>query len=86
MCIRDSFMPAAGRRVGDEPIHHAAEFRCIERFADDAGRSQQHIAQFALYRRGGDLGGEFGRHAAGLAGERVGVAGIDDKRAGARCV
>ena len=31
--------------------------------------------------RGGDLGGELGRLASGLAGEGIGVAGIDNKRA-----
>ena len=72
---------APGAASRDQLVHHAVEFRRIERLADHAGRGEKDVRRLAAGSLGGDLGGELGRLASGLAGEGIGIAGIDHQRA-----
>jgi hypothetical protein len=63
-------------------IQHAVEFGGIERLADYAGRRKEDFIGAAAHCFRGDLRGDRGRLLAGLAGEGIGVAGIDHQRAG----
>ncbi len=75
---------AVGGGLDGELGQNAVESLRRQRLADDAGRSQKHFAGLAADRGGGELGGEGAGLAAALAGEGIGIAGIDDERAGAR--
>src|SRR5437870_767009 len=68
--------------VGDEAVHYAVECAGVERLADHPSRGEVHVARPAADRLGGNAGGELTRLAAGLAGEGVGIAGIDHQRSG----
>ena len=52
-----------------------------QRLADHAGGGEEHLARAAAHGLGGERRGELGGVAAALAGEGVGVAGIDHERA-----
>ena len=73
--------PAVGPRLLREFLQHAIEFMRVERFADDPRGRQKNLALGRAGRRGGELRREFDRLRAGLAGEGVGVSGIDEQRA-----
>ena len=73
-------LPAAGRRAGHQAFHHAVERLGLERLADHAGRGEEDVARLAADRLGGEVRREGRGVASGLAGERVGVAGIDHQR------
>ena len=75
--------PAAALRVRHKTLHHAGERARVERLADHAGRGEEHLVGLAADGLGGEFGGERAGRAAGLAGKRIGVAGIDHERAGA---
>jgi hypothetical protein len=68
-------------RLLGEPAEHAVELGRVQRLADHAGRGQENLALAAPDRFGSDLRSQRGGAAAGLAGEGVGIAGIDDQRA-----
>ena len=73
--------PGSGSGGGNEAVHHAFEGGGIERFADDAGRGEEHLRRPAAGRFRRDVGGQLGRFAAAAAGEGIGIAGIDDEDA-----
>ena len=62
---------------------NAVESLCRQRLADDPGRSQKYFPGLAADRGGGELGGEGASLASAFTGEGIGIAGIDDERAGA---
>ena len=72
---------ASARAPATRPPMTRGELARVERLADHAGRGEKHLGRLAPGGRGGDLRGERGRRAPGLAGEGIGVAGIDHERA-----
>ena len=75
---------AVGGGLDGKFRQHAVESLCRQRLADDPGRSKKHFCRLAADRRGRKFCGKRTSRAAGFAGEGVGIAGIDDERAGAR--
>ena len=73
---------AIGRGFAHQRLEHAGKLLGIERFTDDARRGDENLARAQARGRGGEVRGAFHRFGAGLAGEGVGIAGIDDERAG----
>ena len=72
---------AAGSGAADQAVHHGGEFGGVERFADHAGGGEEDLGRLAAGRLGGDVGGELGSRPPALAGEGIGIAGIDHQRA-----
>ena len=74
-------VPGVGLRLAGELAEQMRELAGVQRLADHAGRGDEHLARRAADGGGGGIGGDHHRLEAFLAGEGVGIAGIDDERA-----
>ena len=73
-------VPGVGLGLAGELAEQVGELAGVERLADDAGRGNEHLAGWAADRRCRRIGRYDHRFHALLAGEGVGVAGVDDER------
>ena len=73
-------VPGVGLGLAGELAEQVGELAGVERLADDAGRGNEHLAGRAADRRRRRIGRYDDRFHALLAGEGVGIAGVDDER------